>query len=105
MLDEPHRLVTMQRKRSGKSMVVYLNKEMGSPRGMRYAEASLPTNFGIFQCIVYRLHDGHEHVALVKGEVEDRSAVLCRIQSECMTSEVFGSLKCDCKHQLDMAMS
>jgi GTP cyclohydrolase II len=72
--------------------------------GMRYAKASLPTDFGMFQCIVYRLQDGLEHVALVMGDIENRSKVLCRIQSECLTGEVFGSLRCDCKHQLDLAM-
>jgi GTP cyclohydrolase II len=71
---------------------------------VRYAKASLPTDVGLFQCIVYRLQDGLEHVALVMGEVENRADVLCRIQSECLTGEVFGSLRCDCKHQLDLAM-
>jgi GTP cyclohydrolase II len=85
-------------------MVAYLNKQI-SPLEMRYAEATLPTNFGNFRCMVYRFHDGLEHVALVKGEVENLSAVLCRIQSECLTGEVFGSLRCDCKHQLDSAMA
>lgn len=71
---------------------------------LRYAIASLPTDVGMFQCIVYRLHDGLEHVALVMGEVENCSGILCRIQSECLTCEVFGSLRCDCKRQLDLAM-
>jgi len=70
-----------------------------------FAEASLPTEFGIFRCRVYRLMDGHEHVALVMGEVSARSGVLCRMQSECLTGEVFGSLRCDCKSQLDLALS
>lgn len=72
--------------------------------GLKYAFAALPTEHGEFKCIVYRLHDGFEHVALVMGDIENRSSVLCRIQSECLTGEVFGSLRCDCKHQLDMAM-
>ncbi len=86
-------------------MVASLNKEMASMNTMRYAEAALPTNFGTFRCIVYRLQDGLEHVALVYGDVENRSGVMCRIQSECLTGEVFGSLRCDCKHQLDLAMA
>lgn len=86
-------------------MVACLNKEMASTNNIRYAEAALPTNFGTFQCIVYRLQDGLEHVALVKGSVENQSGILCRIQSECLTGEVFGSLRCDCKHQLDLAMA
>lgn len=72
---------------------------------IRYAEAELPTNFGTFHCIVYRLHDGLEHVALVKGDVKDRSSVMVRIHSECLTGEVFLSLRCDCKSQLDQAMA
>lgn len=72
---------------------------------VRYAKASLPTDVGVFQCIVYRLEDGLEHVALVMGDVEHSSGVLCRIHSECLTCEVFGSLRCDCKHQLDLAMA
>lgn len=82
-----------------------LNKEMTQQNPLRYAEATLPTRFGTFQCVVYRLHDGLEHVALVMGDVDGRSSVLCRIQSECLTGEVFGSLRCDCKHQLDSAMA
>jgi 3,4-dihydroxy 2-butanone 4-phosphate synthase/GTP cyclohydrolase II len=75
-----------------------------SPNEIRYAETNLPTRFGLFRCIVYRF-DGLEHVALVKGDVANRSAVLCRIHSECLTGEVFQSLRCDCKHQFDQAMS
>jgi GTP cyclohydrolase II len=69
-----------------------------------YAQTMLPTEFGIFRCMVFRLLDGFEHIALVKGEVKNKKNVLCRIQSECLTSEVFGSLKCDCKNQLNLAM-
>lgn len=82
-----------------------VKKEVAQENSLRYAEATLPTRFGTFQCIVYRLHDGLEHVALVYGDVADGSSVLCRIQSECLTGEVFGSLRCDCKHQLDSAMA
>jgi GTP cyclohydrolase II len=83
-------------------MVASFNQSSGD---IRYAEAQLPTQFGMFRCIVYRLHDGLEHVALVKGDVENRSAVMCRIHSECLTGEAFLSMRCDCKHQLDRAMS
>src|SRR5580704_12264688 len=72
---------------------------------IRYAEASLPTQFGTFRCIVYRLIDGLEHVALIQGDVENASNVLCRLHSECLTGEVFSSLRCDCKRQLDQALS
>lgn len=86
-------------------MVASVNKEMASANNVRYAEAELPTNYGNFRCMVYRLQDGYEHVALVKGDVANQSGLLCRIQSECLTGEVFGSLRCDCKHQLDLAMA
>lgn len=71
----------------------------------RVAETMLPTKFGMFRCIVYRFEDQAEHLALVKGEVRNKRDVLVRIQSECLTSEVLSSLKCDCKGQLDEAMS
>ncbi|USN51878.1 MAG: GTP cyclohydrolase II [Myxococcales bacterium] len=72
---------------------------------LRFAETVLPTNFGDFRCIVYHLQDGLEHVALIKGDVANKPGVLLRIQSECLTGEVFSSQKCDCKHQLDKALS
>ncbi|HXW54019.1 MAG TPA: GTP cyclohydrolase II [Myxococcota bacterium] len=78
---------------------------MSCERGSWFAEATLPTNFGTYRCLVYRFEDGFEHVALVMGNVHNRSSVLCRIQSECLTGEVFGSLRCDCKHQLDLALA
>ncbi|MGH7295055.1 MAG: GTP cyclohydrolase II [Polyangiaceae bacterium] len=65
------------------------------------ARATLPTRFGDFETYVFP----DEHVALVVGDVRGRDDVLVRVHSECMTSEVFGSLKCDCKEQLDAAMS
>jgi 3,4-dihydroxy 2-butanone 4-phosphate synthase/GTP cyclohydrolase II len=71
----------------------------------RYAEAMLPTQFGTFRCIVYHLGDGLEHVALIKNDVENKSSVLVRIHSECLTGEVFSSLKCDCQNQLYQAMA
>jgi len=73
--------------------------------GIRYAQTNLPTIFGDFRCVVYRLEDGLEHVALIKGDVKNKSSVLCRIQSECLTGEVFSSLRCDCKYQLESAMA
>jgi GTP cyclohydrolase II len=54
--------------------------------------------------VVYRSDDGTEHVAMVAGNVDGARDVLCRVHSECLTSEVFGSLKCDCKQQLDRAL-
>jgi GTP cyclohydrolase II len=79
------------------------------------ATAPLPTRHGVFTTHVFAsaAHaadpDGtapeREHVALVFGDVSGKSGVLARVHSECMTSEVFGSLKCDCKEQLDTAMA
>lgn len=54
--------------------------------------------------MVFRQLGGLEYVALVKGEIAGKKEVLCRIHSECLTGEVFGSLKCDCKQQLEMAL-
>ena len=69
------------------------------------AEATLPTRHGVFRCIVFRHSEDltKEHVALVIGEVSGHDTLL-RIHSECLTSEVFGSLKCDCAEQLDLAL-
>jgi GTP cyclohydrolase II len=69
------------------------------------ASAELPTRFGNFTTHVFRTSDEKEHVALVFGDIRGQEAVPVRIHSECMTSEVFGSLKCDCKEQLDAAMA
>lgn len=72
---------------------------------IRYAETLLPTKLGCFRFIVYHLGDGLEHIALVKGEVTNKSLVLARVHSECLTGEVFLSLKCDCQSQLSKAMT
>jgi len=71
----------------------------------RAATASLPTAYGTFTMhgFVSRL-DGEHHVALVKGNIEDGRDVPCRIHSECLTGDVFGSLRCDCGQQLAAAM-
>jgi GTP cyclohydrolase II len=74
------------------------------------ASAELPTRFGLFKTHVFRTTepgDGacfKEHVALVFGDIRGASELPIRIHSECITSEVFGSLKCDCKEQLDAAL-
>ena len=69
------------------------------------SDAALPTSWGLFRCHAYRsLLDGIEHVAFVKGEVRGKENVLVRVQSECLTGEVFRSLRCDCGAQLDGAM-
>src|SRR5512133_553698 len=69
-----------------------------------YGEAPLPTARGAFRAVVFRdARTGAEHVAMVLGEVAG-DAVPVRVHSECLTSEVFGSLKCDCRAQLDRAL-
>ena len=69
-----------------------------------YAEAPLPTHRGLFRTVVFReRRSGVEHVAMVLGDVGG-DAALVRIHSECLTSEVLGSLKCDCRAQLDRAL-
>ena len=71
----------------------------------RVSQAGIPTRKGDFRIFVFREKGtGREHVALVRGEVEGHEGVAVRVHSECMTSEVFGSLKCDCREQLDAAI-
>jgi 3,4-dihydroxy 2-butanone 4-phosphate synthase/GTP cyclohydrolase II len=71
----------------------------------RIAEARIPTEWGDFTCYVYEsLLDGEQHVALVRGAVQGEDDVLVRVHSECLTGDVFGSLRCDCGIQLDHAM-
>lgn len=76
------------------------------------ASASLPTRHGPFQLRVYNWEDpeahpalSKEHCALVFGEVRGRHGVPVRVHSECLTSEVFGSLKCDCREQFERAQA
>ena len=72
---------------------------------IREAEAKLPTAYGNFR--IYGYTDdltGDSHVALVKGDIGDGKDVLCRVHSECLTGDVFGSARCDCGDQLHTAM-
>jgi 3,4-dihydroxy 2-butanone 4-phosphate synthase/GTP cyclohydrolase II len=72
----------------------------------RQAEAALPSAFGSFRAIGYRNElDGSEHVAIVKGHPElAQGPVLVRVHSECLTGDAFGSLRCDCRPQLEAAL-
>lgn len=72
----------------------------------RYSEARLPTPYGDFRLVVYRLGNDikDEHVAIACGDLHGRAAVLARVHSECFTGEVLGSLRCDCRAQLDRAL-
>ncbi|WP_280264934.1 bifunctional 3,4-dihydroxy-2-butanone-4-phosphate synthase/GTP cyclohydrolase II [Nocardia wallacei] len=73
----------------------------------RIAEARIPTRFGEFRAVGYKsIYDDVEHVALVRGDigVDDGEDVLVRVHSECLTGDVFGSLRCDCGPQLEAAL-
>lgn len=73
---------------------------------IREAEAKMPTRFGEFRIFGY-VNDltGEHHVALVKGDIGDGKNLLCRVHSECLTGDVFGSRRCDCGQQLAAAMA
>jgi len=72
----------------------------------RVVEARIPTAHGEFAAIGYRsLVDDRQHIALVKGDIGDGAGVLTRVHSECLTGDVFGSLRCDCGEQLDYALA
>jgi 3,4-dihydroxy 2-butanone 4-phosphate synthase/GTP cyclohydrolase II len=72
----------------------------------RVAEATIPTETGEWRSYAYEsLVDGRTHVALVLGEIGDGRKVLTRVHSECLTGDVFGSLRCDCGRQLHIAMA
>jgi 3,4-dihydroxy 2-butanone 4-phosphate synthase/GTP cyclohydrolase II len=72
----------------------------------RVVSTRLPTTFGDFVAVGYRsLVDNKHHVALVKGDVEHEDDVLVRVHSECLTGDVFHSLRCDCGEQLESALS
>jgi len=82
----------------------------------RYSDARLPTPHGEFRIVVYRTgapagrgatlgSADEEHVAMVMGEVADGEPVLARVHSSCFTGEVLGSLRCDCRAQLDAALA
>ncbi|MDR1733113.1 MAG: bifunctional 3,4-dihydroxy-2-butanone-4-phosphate synthase/GTP cyclohydrolase II [Synergistaceae bacterium] len=75
----------------------------------KVVEVSLPTEFGSFRAHAYRStlenDDSHTHIALVKGSIAASDEVLVRVHSECLTGDVFGSLRCDCGPQLHAALS
>lgn len=72
----------------------------------RASAASLPTKYGDFKAYGYiNLLNGEHHVALVKGDIGDGQDLLCRVHSECLTGDCFGSLRCDCGQQLAAAMT
>jgi 3,4-dihydroxy 2-butanone 4-phosphate synthase/GTP cyclohydrolase II len=71
----------------------------------REVETKLPTEYGVFNAIVYSNEvDQKEHVALVKGKLDTSMPVLVRVHSECLTGDVFHSRRCDCGPQLEAAL-
>jgi 3,4-dihydroxy 2-butanone 4-phosphate synthase / GTP cyclohydrolase II len=71
----------------------------------RLTDARLPTRYGDFRIHLYEsVLDGKEHLALVRGDITGDEPVLVRVHSECITGDTFGSLRCDCKDQLNAAM-
>ncbi len=72
----------------------------------RVAEARIPTPYGEFTCYAYEsVLNGDQHLALVKGAVQGEPNVLVRVHSECLTGDVFGSMRCDCGWQLEAALA
>ena len=71
----------------------------------RTAQVRMPTDYGEFTAVAFREKlTGKSHVALVRGEVEGKENVLVRVHSECLTGDVFHSLRCDCGEQLELAL-
>ena len=71
----------------------------------RVAEAEIPTPYGVFRAVGYTSEmDSHDHIALVYGHPENKPNVMVRMHSECLTGDIFGSLRCDCGPQLHDAM-
>lgn len=71
----------------------------------RIAEAKIPTPYGDFRIVSYSsMVDKADHIALIKGEIDSSKPLLVRVHSECLTGDVFGSNKCDCGDQIDIAM-
>ena len=77
----------------------------GDVRVELYARAQLPTHFGEFDIFVFRSNlDANEHVAMLRGEPNGATNFPVRLHSECLTGDVFGSHRCDCRAQLEFAM-
>ncbi|MBY3468724.1 bifunctional 3,4-dihydroxy-2-butanone-4-phosphate synthase/GTP cyclohydrolase II [Rhizobium laguerreae] len=71
----------------------------------RFSESEMPTKHGTFKAVTYRnVASGVEHIALTRGDLANCDDVLVRVHSECLTGEAFGSLRCDCGDQLDLAL-
>lgn len=85
------------------SLIEYLRKSIKLID--RIVETKLPTEYGEFRMIAYRSRiDDLEHIALVMGKIDETVPTLVRVQSECLTGDVFGSLRCDCSAQLHLSL-
>src|SRR5438445_614368 len=88
-------------------LIVTMTKTTKECAGVeRLAEANLPTEFGMFRIVAFKGRpDGEEFPVLIKGDLDRETPTLVRIHSQCLTGDVFHSLKCDCGRQLDHAMA
>ncbi|MEH6995205.1 bifunctional 3,4-dihydroxy-2-butanone-4-phosphate synthase/GTP cyclohydrolase II [Neobacillus drentensis] len=87
-----------------KDLIEYRNKKDKLVK--REVEINLPTEFGEFKAAGYsNVIDGKEHLALIKGEINPENPILVRVHSECLTGDVFGSYRCECRPQLNAALS
>ncbi len=87
-----------------KDLIKYRNRK--DKLVQQEVEINLPTDFGDFKAFGYsNVVDGKEHVAIVKGEIGGEKPTLVRVHSECLTGDVFGSQRCDCKPQLHAALA
>lgn len=92
---------------------MYVPKTVIRPQLEVIAQAPVPTRFGEFEMMVFHWKEGlsqkhalsPDHVVLRMGNIEGKEGVTARVHSECLTSEVFGSLKCDCREQLEAAQA
>lgn len=74
-------------------------------RVVKFASADFPTRFGDFTIHVFQDKKGKEHLALVRGDVAGKESVPVRIHSECLTGDCLGSLRCDCRDQLEYSLT
>lgn len=103
--DDLFRFAEKHRLKIGNIREIILYRKEHEKLVERVAEANMPTRYGHFKIIGYiNKLNGEHHVALVMGDVSDGRPVLCRIHSECLTGDCFGSLRCDCGQQFDAAM-
>ena len=85
---------------------LFRSRRRREPVVLRVADARIPTRYGVFTAFVYKsVIDEVEHLAFVRGDVAGKDNVLVRVHSECLTGDVFGSIRCDCGLQLDLALA